>query len=72
MQVLMITNIVAIDSVLRLLAAFSIVVLCLKNIFWGIGEVALLLIVSVLMIAGFYNFVRFEGFLKFDLKGIPH
>lgn len=68
----MITNIIAIDSVLRLLAAFSIVVLCLKKIFWGIGEVALLLIVSVLMIAGFYNIIRFEGFLKFDLKGIPH
>ena len=68
----MIPNIVAIESVLRLLVVFSIVVLCLKNIFWGIGEVALLLIVSVLMIAGFYNFVRFEGFLKFDLKGIPH
>lgn len=68
----MIPNIVAIESVLRLLVAFSIVVLYLKKIFWGIVEVALLLIVSVLMIACFYNIVRFEGFLKFDFKGIPH
>jgi hypothetical protein len=66
----MISNIVTIDRVIRLLAAFSIVVLCLTNIFLGIVADTLLLIALGLMITGFYNFVRFAGFLKIHLKEV--
>jgi hypothetical protein len=44
--------------------------LYLTNIFLGIVADTLLLIALGLMITGFYNFVRFAGFLKFHLKEV--